>query len=188
MKVIKHIYLMLIMAAQVLWAGEKQKIILDCDLGGDIDDAFAVALVLVSPEFEVLGLVMDHGHTTGKAKIACRLLYETGRGDIPVIVGRHTPGSVGKETVLAGESHQYAWAKGFNRIEPATENAADFIIRNLHKYPNEVILFTVGPVPNMQDVLKKDPDALKLAKKIVSMFGSFYMDMAKTRFRMRNGM
>jgi purine nucleosidase len=179
MKAMMHFYFLFVLAAQVLWAGEKQKIILDCDLGGDIDDAFAVALVLVSPEFDVLGLVMDHVNTTGKAKIACRLLYETGRGDIPVIVGRHTPGVVGKETALAGESHQYAWAKGFNKIEPATENAADFIIRNLHKYPNEVILFTVGPVPNIQDVLKKDPNALKLTKKVVSMFGSFYMGYGK---------
>ena len=42
-----------------LYSAEKQKIIYDCDLGGDIDDAFALALILTSPEFEVLGLVMD---------------------------------------------------------------------------------------------------------------------------------
>ena len=36
-------------------------------------------------------------------------------------------------------------------------------------------LFTVGPVCNIQDVLRKDPGALKLAKRVVSMFGSFYM-------------
>jgi len=165
MKAINQICFLFVLTAQILWAGEKQKIILDCDLGGDIDDAFAVALVLASPEFEVLGLVMDHGATPGKARIACRLLYETGRENIPVVVGRQTPGIVGKETALAGESHQYAWAKGFTKIKPSTENAADFIIRNLRQYPNEVILFTVGPVPNMQDVLKKDPDVLKLAKK-----------------------
>jgi hypothetical protein len=40
---------------------QKQKIILDCDLGGDIDDAYALALVLSSPEFDVLGIVMDYG-------------------------------------------------------------------------------------------------------------------------------
>jgi inosine-uridine nucleoside N-ribohydrolase len=175
MKAIIFFCFLLTLTIQILWAAEKQKVILDCDLGGDIDDAFAVALVLASPEFDVLGLVMDHGHTPGRAKIACQLLYVTGREEIPVIIGRHTPGVVGKEQSLASESHQFAWAKGFNKIQSSNENAADFIIRNLHKYPNEVILFTVGPVPNMQDVIKKDPDALKLAKKVVSMFGSFYM-------------
>ncbi len=175
MKTILHFCILFSLITQLLWAGEKQKIIFDCDLGGDIDDAFAVALILASPEFEVLGIVMDHGNTPGRAKIACRLLYETGREDIPVLFGRPTPGIVGKEESLAGESHQFAWAKGFNKIEPSAENAADFIIRNLRQYPHNVILFTVGPVPNIQDILKKDPDALKLAKKVVSMFGSFYM-------------
>jgi purine nucleosidase len=159
-----------------VWAdAPKQKIIFDCDLAGDIDDAFAVALVLASPEFDVLGLVMDHGHTPGRAQAACRLLYETGREDIPVIVGRHTPGVVGQDQELAGKGHQFAWAEGFQKIKPSPENAADFIIRNLRQYPHEVILFTVGPVPNLQDVIKKDPEALKLAKRVVSMFGSFYM-------------
>ena len=44
-------------------AAPKQKVIFDCDLAGDVDDAYAVALLLTSPEFEVLGLVMDHGST-----------------------------------------------------------------------------------------------------------------------------
>ena len=149
-----------------LFAQEKQKIIFDCDLGGDIDDAFAVALILSSPEFEVLGFVMDQGDTPKRAQVACRLLYETGREDIPVVVGRKTNDYF---------TSQFHWAEGFETIKPINKNAADFIIENLRKYPDEVILFTVGPVPNMMDVLEKDPDALKLAKHIYSMFGSFYM-------------
>jgi purine nucleosidase len=175
MRMIRKNLIILFIAANLLTAAEKQKIIFDCDLGGDIDDAYAVALVLSSPEFELLGLVMDHGYTQGRAKIACRLLHETGLDQIPVIAGRHTQGIVGKDKDLAGSSHQFVWGEGFEKLKPSEENAADFIIRNLRKYPNEVILFTVGPVPNMQDVIKKDPDVLKLAKKVVSMFGSFYM-------------
>ncbi|NQT27919.1 nucleoside hydrolase [candidate division KSB1 bacterium] len=175
MKCIFRISLFILFISHVLIAEGKQKIIFDCDLAGDVDDAYAVALVLSSPEFEVLGLVMDHGHTPGRAKVACRLLYETGRENIPVIVGRHTPGMVGQDKEPAGPSNQFVWGEGFDKVKPSKENASDFIIRNLRKYPNEVILFTVGPVPNMQDVIMKDPEALKLAKKVVSMFGSFYM-------------
>ena len=156
-------------------AAPKQKIILDCDLAGDIDDAFAFSLILASPEFEVLGFVMDHGLTARRADVACRLLYETGREDIPVIVGRQTPNVVGEDTELAFRPSQTYWADGFTKIKPSTEPAADFIIRNLRKYPNEIILFTVGPVPNMRDVIEKDPEVLKLAKKVYSMFGSFYL-------------
>lgn len=167
--------LIIIMLSLSSPAQEKQKIIFDCDLGGDIDDAYALALILTSPEFDVLGLVMDHGHTPGRAKVACRMLYETGREDIPVIVGRHTPGVIGEDEELAGPNQQFKWAEDFEKIKPSSQNAADFIIENLNKYPGEIILFTVGPVPNIQDVLKKDPDILKKAQKVVSMFGSFYM-------------
>ncbi len=176
---IHHVFLLvLLLLWQMVFSADKQKIIFDCDLGGDIDDAFAVALVLCSPEFEVLGLVMDHGNTPKRAQVACRLLYECGLEHIPVVVGRHTPGIVGEDTALAGDSHQFAWAEGFDKVKPSKQSAADFIIEQLRKYPNEVILFTVGPLPNIREVLEKDAKALKLAKRIVSMFGSFYMGYA----------
>lgn len=157
-------------------AAPKQKIVFDCDLAGDIDDAFAVALVLSSPEFEVLGLVMDHGNTFKRGQVAGRLLYELGLEQrIPIVVGRPTPSIVGQQTGIAGDSHQFIWASGFERVKPASTNAAAFIVENLRRYPGEVILFTVGPVCNLQDVLRQDPGALKLAKRVIAMFGSFTM-------------
>jgi inosine-uridine nucleoside N-ribohydrolase len=167
--------LFLLSSLAVAAPGPKQKILFDCDLAGDVDDAFALGLVLASPEFEVLGIVMDHGHTPGRARVACRMLYELGLGHIPVLVGRHTPGVVGDDKGLAGPSNQFIWGEGFEKIKPLEANAADFIIETLKKHPREVTLFTVGPVCNIQDVLRKDPGALKLAKRVVSMFGSFYM-------------
>src|SRR4030042_6154663 len=95
--------LFVFLTAQLGKSAEKQKIIFDCDLGGDIDDAFAMALILASPEFEVIGLVMDHGNTPKRAKVACRLLYECGLENIPVVVGRHTPGIIGEQPEPAGD-------------------------------------------------------------------------------------
>jgi purine nucleosidase len=147
-------------------SAQKQKVIFDCDLGDDIDDAYALALLLSSPELDILGVVMDYGNTPKRGQIACRMLYETGRENIPVIVGRKTTDKI---------SNQFFWGDAFDKVQPVKQTAADFIIGQLKKYPNEVILITVGPVPNMSDILDKDPDALKLAKHIYSMFGSFYM-------------
>lgn len=166
MKFIVQTCIILFLIFCSLIAQDKQKVILDCDLGDDIDDAFAVALILTSPEFEVLGLVMDYGNTPKRAQIACRMLYEIGREDIPVVMGRKTKDHY---------SPQFYWGEGFSRVKPIETDAVDFIIQNLKKYPNEVILFTVGPIPNMKDVLDKDPEVLNLAKHIYSMFGSFYM-------------
>ena len=166
MKIFIQICIILLLLFYSLMAQKKQKVILDCDLGDDIDDAFAVALTLISPEFEVLGLVMDYGNTPKRAQIACRMLYEIGREDIPVVIGRKTKDHY---------SPQFYWGEGFSRVKPIETDAVDFIIQNLKKYPKEIILFTVGPVPNMKDVLEEDPEVLNLAKHIYAMFGSFYM-------------
>lgn len=166
--------LALVLVSPNSWAAPKQKVIFDCDLAGDVDDAFALALLLASPEFEVLGLVMDHGNTPKRAQVACRFLYELGLEGIPVLVGRSTAAVVGEQSGIAGDSNQFLWGQGFDKIKPETRSGADFIIEQLHRYPQEVILFTVGPVCNIQDVVRKDADALRLAKRVVSMFGSFY--------------
>jgi len=91
------------------------------------------------------------------------------------VLGRTTPLIVGEQEGVAADAQQFVWGEGFGATKPVTQPAADFIIEQLHRFPGQVILFTVGPVCNMQDVLHKDPEALKLAKRVVSMFGSFYM-------------
>ena len=154
-------------------SAQKQKVIFDCDLGGDIDDAFAMALLLSSQEqFEILGFCMDHGNTPGRGQVATKILYETGLNEIPVYLGRHTPSVVGEDTQLEGKSPQMIWAEEFNVLKPQKKQASDFIIETLNKYPGEIILFTVGPVDNIGDVIDKDPEALKKAKRVISMFGS----------------
>ena len=154
-------------------SAQKQKVIFDCDLGGDIDDAFAMALLLSSQEqFEILGFCMDHGNTPGRGQVATKILYETGLNEIPVYLGRHTPSVVGEDTQLEGKSPQMIWAEEFNVLKPQKKQASDFIIEMLNKYPGEIILFTVGPVDNIGDVIDKDPEALKKAKRVISMFGS----------------
>lgn len=160
-------------AVPAIPAGERHKILLDTDIGTDIDDAFALALILSSPEFELLGVTTDHGLTQKRAQIVCRMLYEAGRDDVPVAVGRETPQLIGKDTELAGYWSQFHWGEGFTRKRPIAAPASDFIVETLRKYPHEVTLLLIGPMPNIGDILKKDPDALKLAKGIYAMFGSF---------------
>jgi len=159
----------------IMAISQKQKVIFDCDLGGDIDDAFAVALLLTSQEeFEILGLCMDHGNTPGRGQVALKMLHETGLTDIPVYIGRHTPTVVGEDEALEGEAIQFMWAKDFNAVQPQSKSAAGFIVESLNSSPGEIILFTVGPVDNIADVIDRDPTALHKAKRVVSMFGSVY--------------
>jgi purine nucleosidase len=108
------------------------------------------------------------------------MLFETGLESIPVAVGRATPNVAGADGKPAVYNAQFHWGEGFDRLKPVTTPAADLIIQTLRKYPREVILFSVGPVPNLADVVRKDPEALKLAKRIYAMFGSFYLGYGST--------
>jgi len=152
---------------------QRQKIIFDCDLGDDIDDAFALGLLLANQDkFEILGITTCYGRTDDRATLALKFLYETAQDQIPVFTGRNTSKVNDRANWYAD---QFYFAKGFTKIKPQSKSAADFILEKLNQYPNELILFTVGPVMNMADVLAKDANALKKAKAIYSMFGAFYM-------------
>ena len=85
-------FLAMIAATMLLGAGAeaqpaREKIIIDTDIGDDIDDAFAVALALSSPQFQVLGFSADFGDTVTRAKMLDRMLGEMGHSDIPVAMG-----------------------------------------------------------------------------------------------------
>jgi purine nucleosidase/pyrimidine-specific ribonucleoside hydrolase len=62
-------------------------IILDTDIGGDIDDALALALALQSPELDVRAVTTVSDDTEGRARLAWKELGLYGRQDIPVAAG-----------------------------------------------------------------------------------------------------
>ena len=64
-------------------------VIIDTDIGDDIDDAFALALALKSPELKVLGVTTTFGNTEMRARLLDRYLKAVGRSDIPVFAGPH---------------------------------------------------------------------------------------------------
>jgi hypothetical protein len=68
-----------------------EKIIIDTDIGGDIDDAFAVALALQSRELQILGLSTVSGDTTARSKILDEILGVSHRQEIPVVSGSVRP-------------------------------------------------------------------------------------------------
>ena len=67
------------------------KVVLDTDIGTDIDDAWALGYALKSPTFELLGVTVTDADTPQRARLACKLLQRLGRTDVPVAAGRQTP-------------------------------------------------------------------------------------------------
>src|SRR5215510_13207408 len=66
------------------------KVILDTDIGDDIDDAWALAFILAHKNFDLLGVTIAHGNTPARAPIAAKMLHITKRDSVPVAVGRKT--------------------------------------------------------------------------------------------------
>lgn len=163
-------YLAMIAAAMLFCAGARaeparQKIIIDTDIGDDIDDAFAVALALSSPEFDLLGLSAAFGDTTARARMLDRMLGELGHGDIPVAMG--TPADVNRNAFT-----QRAYAEGGSFARTSHPNSIDFVLGQAHKYPGQITLVAIGPLPNVGAMIDKDPAGFRLLKRVVIMGGS----------------
>jgi purine nucleosidase len=147
---------------------QRTKIVLDTDVGTDIDDAWALAFVALHPRFETLGVTISDADTPARAKVACKLLHRAGRTDIPVAVGRRTP------TPDNRVDHQFFWAEDFSEYKPVAKPAADFIIDTVKSHPGEVVLLAVGPLQNVADALRKEPNLGKYVKRVVLMSGNVY--------------
>ena len=149
-----------------LTAQNRQKVIFDCDLGDDIDDAYALGYLLtLQDRYEILGITTCYGRTEDRAILAQKFLAVTGENHIPVYVGKNTSKSSERANWYAD---QFYWAKG-SGLTKKPQDATDFIRSQLKKYPGEVVIFSVGPVTNLAPLGAE----LQKAKAIYAMFGSF---------------
>ena len=141
-----------------------EKVIIDTDIGDDIDDAFAVALALRSPELQILGITTAFGDTETRARLLDRLLGEAGREDIPVAVGIPT------QTTSVFTQRKYAERGRFAR--PSHPKATDFIVEQIRRYPGQITLVAIGPLVNVGALIDKDPDSFHKLRRVVMMGGS----------------
>jgi purine nucleosidase len=162
-------------------ANTLEKIIIDTDIGGDIDDAFAVGLALRSPEFQILGISSAWGDTHLRARLLSRFLKETGREDIPVAMGiaKHPSGKL--DTLS-----QAAYAEG----GPANQNypnAVDFLLDQIRRYPGEITLLAIGPETNLGAAIDRDAATFRKLKRIVLMGGSVYRGYSQFNYGKTHG-
>jgi inosine-uridine nucleoside N-ribohydrolase len=141
-----------------------QKIIIDTDIGDDVDDAFAVALALRSPELRILGICTTFGDTETRAKLLDRLLGEAGRRDIPVVAG--------SPTTTSGNFTQRRYAEGGNFAKASHPRATDFILEQIRRNPGEITLIAIGPLMNLGAMIDKDPETFRKLHQVVLMGGS----------------
>ena len=145
------------------------RVILDTDMGSDVDDALCLALALASPEIDLAAITTIGDGSRLRAQITRRLLDLAGRSEIPVYAGCRVP-------MLGGDAFGLHGHEGEGLLEPgrepeiAEEHAADAILRLTREEPDlEIVL--VGPMTNLALALIKDPDLVGRVSRLTIMGG-----------------
>jgi len=151
---------------------QTKKVILDTDIGSDIDDALALAYLLKEPRCELLGVTTVTGEADKRAEMCSAICQNIGRGDIPIHVGCDQAMLV---DLLQKQAQQAAALGNWPRKNFANNNTAiEFLRDTIRANPGEITLFAIGPMTNIGLLFATDPALPALLKEVVLMCGKFY--------------
>ncbi|MBP3966567.1 nucleoside hydrolase [Paenibacillus lignilyticus] len=159
---------------------DRTKIIIDTDIGDDIDDALAIAFALESPELDVIGITTVFKNVTARAKLAVNMLEMAGRSDIPVYAGIGKP--ILNQVDLNEIPNQFSEEKD-GHAEGYGTDAIDFIINTVMKSDGDITLVPIGPLTNIAVAILKEPELRNKVKEIVMMGGCFYSHLSEWNIR-----
>jgi inosine-uridine nucleoside N-ribohydrolase len=144
---------------------KKIPVILDTDIGTDIDDTWALVMMLRSPELDVRLITTATGDTTYRAKLVAKMLEVAGRTDIPVGIG---PVTGGVDKTLDAWVADYDLDRYPGKIY---HDGVDALIRTIMTSDEPVTVIAIGPVPNLAQAIKREPRICEKSR-LVAMLGS----------------
>jgi inosine-uridine nucleoside N-ribohydrolase len=183
------------MTCLTCWGQERRKIIIDQDAAGPAGtDQQSMLLLIQSQQTEVLGITVVTGDQWLNDEVAhtLRMLEIIGRTDIPVVPGAEFPLVRRKQDTEQWEE-QYgsvawlgAWTPKFYHApgqlgevpegkptsQPADEDAAHFLIRMVHRFPNQITIYEGGPMTNLALAISIDPMFPTVVRELVFMGAS----------------
>jgi purine nucleosidase len=146
------------------------RVLLDTDIGTDVDDCLAIAFMLGSGEFTFEGITCVYGDVALRARMVRRLLELRGVAGVPIRLGAQKPLLGLREVYWEGHEGQ-----GLIDDDPGApfdaEHAADFIVRTVMANPGEIDLLAIGPLTNVALALAKEPRLASALKHLTIMGG-----------------
>ena len=149
----------------------KEKLLLDTDIGNDIDDTVCIAYLLRQKQCELLGITTVSGEPVARAKLASALLIAADKDDIPIYPGVESPlftpqkqATPHQVRYLPQWPHETDFPKG---------EAIDFMRRTIRANPGEITLLAIGPLTHIALLFSVDPEIPLLLKRLVVMCGIF---------------
>jgi inosine-uridine nucleoside N-ribohydrolase len=170
---LRGLFSVLALSCAVLAQAAPQKVIVDMDIGDDIDDAFALGLLLQSPEIDIVGITTAWGDTALRAQLLERMLRETGHRNIPVAQGIRT----------TGNPQPFTQARYAQRGQlPAKIDAVDFMLDQIKRQPGEITLLALGPLTNIGAAIARDAATFSKLKQVAMMGGSVRSGYRKSQY------
>jgi purine nucleosidase len=147
-------------------------VLLDTDIGTNVDDSLALAYLLRNPRCELLGVTTVSGDVARRAACAEVLCREAGRDDVPIHCGAPGP-------MLTGTGQPAVPLYPPVARRPHTEGrpvgtAVEFLRSVIRGRPDEITLLTIGPLTNVALLFALDPLIPSLLKQVVSMAGVYF--------------
>ena len=145
------------------------KIILDTDIGTDVDDALALAALLGSKEVELIGITTVYGDVRLRSQIAMHLCSMADR-EIPTFMGNDKTIS-GREVWMSGSEGKNF--KDLQSLTPQFKSAVDFLIEEVNAQPGSIDLIAIGPLTNIARAIQSCENFEKKVKRVWIMGGDF---------------
>lgn len=147
--------------------GGSRPVIMDTDIGDDIDDTWALLMLLRMPGLDLKLAVGDFGNALYRARLLAKLLELTGRSNVPVGIGLGVADEPGQQSSWLGD-YQLNDYPG-----EVYQDGVQAIIDTIKSSPEPVTLLCLGPVPNIAEALRRDPSIASNAH-FIGMYGSIY--------------
>ncbi len=147
-----------------------ERILLDTDIGSDIDDALALAYLLRHPGCDLMGITTVSGEAERRAQIASWLCSIANQPDVPVHTGAALP--------LLAEQHQPHAPQAealpdSTRVFKPDNSALAFLRDTIHRHPGEITLLAIGPLTNIALLFASYPEIPGMLRRFVLMGGCF---------------
>jgi len=149
---------------------KRDKVLLDTDIGSDIDDAVCLAYLLANPACDLIGITTVTGEAVKRAQMASALCKLAGV-DVPIYPGSEVPLLVRQNQPFAPQAE--ALGKWPHQGRFPEGQAVAFLRDTIRANPGEVTLLTIGPLTNIGLLFRIDPEIPRLLKNLVMMCGVF---------------
>jgi inosine-uridine nucleoside N-ribohydrolase len=170
---LRGLFSVLALSCAMIAQAAPQKVIVDMDIGDDVDDAFALGLLLQSPEIDIVGITTAWGDTALRAQLLERMLRETGHSQIPVAQGIAT----------TGNPQPFTQARYAQRGKlPAKIDAVDFMLEQIKRQPGQITLLALGPLTNIGAAIQRDATTFGKLKQVAMMGGSVRSGYRKSQY------